>query len=175
MAIVDIFKENPLEEFLNPEEGFYADRSKMSVLNRMADMNRRRLLGDKTKKRNTFSGILLRIEAGTQVRMPKTISPTRVYEPGSFPFRRYAGKVNMPPILLAAKIYVPEIHSMLPVPLGKDSNHLIDLYPTFYAVNRAVISAKYGQIVRVRFGDLDNFEDPIYLGPEFGAQTVYGS
>lgn len=175
MAIVNIFRENPLEMALNSEELEYKDTT-ISFLSLMASSNRRVMSSDKTKKRNTFSGVFLRLEKGTDEKKFKQVSPTRIYEPGSYPWRKYAGKTKTPPIFIAVKVYVPEIHSMLPVPTSKqeDSHSIIDLYPTFYAMNRSVIAPKeYGEIVRVRYGDIDNFEDPIYLGPDFGAQTVY--
>jgi len=122
---------------------------------------------DVTKKRNGFIGIVLRSDKVKR----------EDFEPGSFPFVK-KNKKRSPPVLVAVKVRIPDLHSMLPVPdifteeelkECKNSNDrcpspIIDLYPTFYSQSGNIRIPKIGSLVVVSYGDMDNFEDPIYFG-----------
>tara|TARA_R100000808_G_C2155395_1_gene167796 strand:+ start:18487 stop:19785 length:1299 start_codon:yes stop_codon:yes gene_type:complete len=141
--------------------------------------NEKAFQNDATDKQGTFCGIVLRVEAST--------SGEGEYEPGSMPLKKYRAKTGTPPKLVAIKVRIPELHTMLPVPsipsggpatdcTGKRNRNIlkrchhpiIDLYPTFYAINPGVPTPAPGDIVRVKYGDLNNFKDPVYLSPETG-------
>ena len=153
---------NPNHGSLNPSYIGSKIKGLVSYLDRIFD-------NDITKKRKNFIGLVLRVE---KLEPSIDISDNGIYEPGSFPYRRYAGKGGKPPEFKAAKVFIPEIHCMLPVPRSTAdySNHIYDLLPTFYSQSLAVSEARIGGFVRVTFGDLENLEDPIYLGPDFGGE-----
>ena len=121
---------------------------------------------DSTRKRASFVGIALR----TYDYKRGTIAS---FEPGAYPYRRYAAGERKAPILLAIKVRIPELHKMLPIPFdleeGEDkvgflsSCPIIDMYPTFYSNSTNFIIPKPGDLVRVTYSDLENLEDPIYL------------
>lgn len=154
---------NPINGPISPPYSGKKSKSLVSYLDKIFD-------NDITKKRKSFTGIVLRVE---KLEMSSTDKIDTFYQPGSFPYRRYAGKLTKPPNFHAAKVYIPEVHSMLPVPrFSADySNHIYDLLPTFYTQSLSVGEARLGSYVKVTFGDLENLEDPIYLGPDFGGEN----
>jgi len=102
--------------------------------------------------------------------------------------KKYRARTKTPPKLVVIKARIPELHAMLPLPsiqtgdsskdcsdlrkegdiLKKCHHPIIDLYPTFYSINPGVPVPKPGDIVKVKYADLDNYKDPVYLGPEVG-------
>ena len=161
------YRENKLEKILNPKEMQILGSPYTEITSIASSHIRRKHNKDKTKKRKTFVGFALRIDKFKKNNF--TIQdPTSLFEPGSFPYRKYAGETNTPPKLFAVKVCVPLLHSMLPAPRGDSEfdNHIIDMYPTFYVDDLSVNTPQVGQLVRVTFGDLDNYEDPIFLGSE---------
>lgn len=135
---------------------------------------------DSITGKGIFTGITLRIEAQTSE------GGTNLYEPGSFPSKKYNGKSSTPPELVALKVRIPTLHYMLPIPSnfgpampdecekgGKDlinrcHHPIIDMYPTFYAEKPGLVTPPVGSLVRVKYADIDNFKDPMYIGPEAG-------
>lgn len=148
---------------LNPPYSGSKAKGLVSYLDRIFD-------SDITKKRKNFIGLVLRVES---LDASISIADSGIYEPGSFPYRKYAGKRGRPPEFKAAKVFIPEIHCMLPVPrsTAEYSNHIYDFLPTFYTQSTSIADARVGSFVRVTFGDLENLEDPIYLGPDFGGEN----
>lgn len=76
------------------------------------------------------------------------------------------------------KVRIPEIHAALPDPEkygnnAGDSNKVIDMYPTFIALNEEISNKPVapGDIVLVDFGNRINLTQPIYLGPVFSQPT----
>lgn len=74
--------------------------------------------------------------------------------------------------LTMVKVRIPEIHAALPEPLNygrnaNNSNKVIDMYPSFIAINKEVSDKPVapGDIVLVDFGDRVNLTEPVYLGP----------
>lgn len=75
--------------------------------------------------------------------------------------------------LTTVKVRIPEIHAILPEPsrygnlLNDEANKVIDLYPSFVAINEEVSNKPVapGDIVLVDFVNRINLEHPIYLGP----------
>jgi hypothetical protein len=135
---------------------------------------------DVTDKRGTFCGLVLRVEFNDN-----THHSGQLYEPGSMPMKRHRGHTTTPPKLVAIKVRIPVLHSCLPCPsippggpqsctgvphdiISKCHHPIIDLYPTFYAQDPGVPIPEVGDTVRVKFANLDNFSDPVYLGPESG-------
>lgn len=116
-------------------------------------------------KRNSFEhsgplkGIVLRIDS----------NPT-VSEPDSW--IRKIFKTDRPYTLKVLKVRIPEIHASLPEPLAYGDNALeshkvIDMHPSFVAVNEEVSNKPVapGDVVLVDFVDRINLSQPIYLGP----------
>ncbi|MDC1160151.1 peptidoglycan DD-metalloendopeptidase family protein [Luminiphilus sp.] len=137
---------------------------------------------DTTLDQSVYSGIVLRVET-----ISSDGDELLNFEPGSLPMKRYYGKTASHPELVTLKIRIPCLHYMLPNPhwpgdtsancVGKDSDPqyvkkchhgIIDMYPTFYGEKPGLPVPEVGTIVKVKFGDIDNLKDPVYLGPEVG-------
>lgn len=139
-------------------------RRKEKARRRLQNYNRNVHDLDATKKRASFIGIALRVY---DYRRGAAAS----FEPGAYPYRRYAAGERKAPVLLAIKVRIPELHKMLPIPFDLDENEgglissspIIDMYPTFYSNSTSFVIPKPGDLVRVTYSDLENFEDPIYL------------
>lgn len=81
---------------------------------------------------------------------------------------------EVPGTLESYQVYIPEIHAGLPlvkeyVPYDVPSteHQLINMYPTFVAMNPDTKIASEGDLVYVKFGNIKTFEDPIFIGPVF--------
>ena len=141
-------------------------RRKTKARSKIGNYNRNIHDIDTTKKRSSFVGMVLRVYKYTK-------GVSGVYEPGCYPYRRYAGSGMKFPFLLAMKIRIPELHKMLPAPFDLEEDDdkagllsscpIIDMYPTFYSNSTNFIIPNPGDLVRVTYSDLENFEDPIYL------------
>ena len=78
-------------------------------------------------------------------------------------------------LLIAVKARIPEIHSFLPNPFQVSQGAqevvidqmLVDMHPTFIAINGAVDIPAPGDIVNVDFGNRVNMTDPKYYGVVF--------
>lgn len=80
--------------------------------------------------------------------------------------------------LKVLKVRIPEIHAALPEPSNYgsnagESNKVIDMYPSFLAINEEVSNKPVapGDIVLVDFVNRVNLTQPIYLGPVLSNPT----
>lgn len=128
-----------------------------------------------TDSRDEYVGVVLRVESLNS-------EGTWPYEPGSMSSKKYSGKTEANlPSLVAAKVRIPELHYMLPLPvqlgnvecseLTKENmtkcwQPIIDMYPTFYAETDKIPEPDPGDLVSVRYGDLENMQDPILMEGE---------
>jgi hypothetical protein len=134
---------------------------------------------DTTKKRKHFIGEVLRIEAPDSTGKGSSWP----FEPGSMITKKYRGH-GTPPKIIAIKVRVEEIHSMLPDPeiVGSDPctpgskchHPIIDLHPTFYGEWDSVAIPRVGEQVRVSYRNFNARTDPIYLGSESKYVTKRG-
>lgn len=121
-----------------------------------------------TFKQETFinsgplKGIILRVDRNVS------------NEPNSWISAVFQGET--PPNLLSVKVRIPEIHTALPEPANYGPNagtshKIIDMYPSFLAINEEVSNKPVspGDIVYVDYGNRDNLSDPIYIGPVFNS------
>lgn len=119
---------------------------------------------DSTKKRSSYVAVVLRVYEYKRGVLAS-------FEPGSYPYRRYAAGERKAPVLLAIKARIPELHKSLPIPFEFEdgdrgiisSSPIIDFYPTFYSNSTNFAIPEPGDKIRVTYSDLENFEDPIYL------------
>jgi len=127
---------------------------------------------DSTKKRKFYVGQVLRVEIQSEA------GEGWPFEPGSLPTKKYRGH-GAPPEIVAIKVRIPEIHSMLPIPrkFGSDKcdsngafdkchHPIIDLYPTFYGETNQLPVPDPGELVRVTYRNFEAATDPIYIGSE---------
>ncbi len=134
--------------------------------------------------KGTFTAIVLRVEDFSEL----DDSSGYPYEPGSLAMKKYNDGSSEAPKLVAVKARIPFLHNMLPIPdltwsnlegdcpsKGQTREHIkrchhaiIDMYPTFYAEKEDMLIPMVGEMVRVKFGDVDNNRDPVLLGSESG-------
>jgi hypothetical protein len=61
-------------------------------------------------------------------------------------------------------VRIPELHTVLPIPADENDLEVIKMYPVFSGVSDTIPDV--GSLVRVKFKDIYNQTDGIYLGPE---------
>ena len=122
--------------------------------------------GDSRQGTGPFKGYVLR----------ENITNLQKATPSDGWLQRLASITNSePPKLRSYSVYIPEFHSHLPTVTKTFQSNLdnqqdpeqrkIDLYPKFIAQSEDIPPAAPGDIVWVDYGNLQTFEDPIYLGP----------
>lgn len=71
------------------------------------------------------------------------------------------------------KARIPELHP-LPLPNDSKDHKIINLYPTFKAKEKNLVSPSPGDLIWVEFGNREQQTDPIYLGPITSGKTTVG-
>jgi len=77
------------------------------------------------------------------------------------------------PDIVKVRVRIPEIHANLPDPIdyGPEApESLVVLYPVFIAKEEGLNAPSPGEVVWVDYGDRENFEFPVYLGPVMNKQ-----
>jgi len=140
---------------------------------------------DSSLNKEEYTGIVLRVE--------KILESDKLrFEPGTLLAKKYSSfPLSEVPDLVAVKVRIPSIHHMLPSPLfigsedctaeilGRRKNKcwhpIIDLYPTFYAEKDNIQIPSPGELVSVKFGDVENLEEGILLQSETVGGIVMSS
>jgi len=77
------------------------------------------------------------------------------------------------PNMVKVRVRIPEIHANLPDPIDYGPAAppaLVALYPVFIAKEENLKVPAPGEVVWVDYGDRENFEDPVYIGPVMNKQ-----
>lgn len=139
------------------------DRRKVDFLSSAKYAAREQYTANVLSNRGTWKGVVLRVE------LP-SIPPTG-------PVANYSELRGLPaPVRVHIKCIIPELHCMIPDPEQLGSSHgpsqqIIDLYPTFIAMDDTIPVPAIGSIINLDFEDKQNFEGPIFLGA-VGQQSV---
>jgi hypothetical protein len=176
---------NLLAEDLSKETIDFDNESAQSILRRSAI---RAFTPNVIRSAGPFYGIVLRVEANPDPNLPESMS-NRINDwtappepqPGTDATRPSSANQNTEkvsvPQLVVLKVRIPELHIALPTPedisapdlnpanLGDRDNWIIDLYPSYTAVDASVPVPNVGDIVIVDYRNRAAYADPIYIGP----------
>ena len=105
---------------------------------------------DAISKRTEFVGITLRVEGNTS-------EPNSFVDASDNPETALAGERRA-----RIKVRIPEIHASIPEPVDYRDHFIIDMHPTFTAINNRLPTPRVGDRVLVSFNDPENMVDPMY-------------
>lgn len=151
---------NPVDE---PRTGRYLDTKNTLATDIIKESALAIFKKDSFENTGPLKGIVLRVDTN-----PNTSEPTSWIS--SILGKNYS--------LKTLKVRIPEIHAVLPEPSSYgynagESNKVIDLYPSFVAINEEISNKPVapGDIVLVDFVNRVNLTQPIYLGPVVAGPT----
>jgi len=161
----------------------FFDPHNSNPLHAMREAALENMAGDALTNTGPFVGVVLRVEEEMDVNSPPPESWLAAFfgvdarlNPEEEPLER------MPAPLDTYKIRIPEIHAMLPDPdeyptaaQSSPWHKLINMYPTFIAMDSEALPAKEGDLVWCDFKDKKNFEDPYYIKPVFAEPQPGGT